>query len=169
MNAKQASSKSRRTSQKTNLKATPQKIQRTGQRRTNNVRVLRPKKRTRLNYSRIAMFAVILYFIIWTIYPITFRAQQSRELESLRAQLAEINKQNSRLSKDVKYLQTDAYVEQEARSLGLSKPDEEVVVVIPQDSKKQLKGKVTGVEKNRDKEQPTSLWQKIVGVFSDVF
>ncbi|MHB8841829.1 MAG: FtsB family cell division protein [Candidatus Aquicultor sp.] len=168
MNAKQASSKSRRTNQRTNLKADPRKTQRTGQRRASNVRVLRPKKRARLNYGRVIMLGIILYFIVWTIYPITFRAQQGQEIESLKRQLHEINKQNNQLSKDVQYLQSDAYVEQEARSLGLSKPDEEVLVVIPQDSKKPLKGKENGVEKNRDTGRPASLWQRIVGVFTGV-
>ncbi len=114
------------------------------------------------------MLGVILYFIVWAIYPITFRAQQGREIESLKRQLHQVNKQNNQLSKDVQYLQSDTYVEQEARSLGLSKPDEEVLVVIPQDSKKPLKGKENGVEKNRDTEQPASLWERIVGVFTGV-
>jgi len=168
LNAKQASGKNRRTNQRTNLKADPRKTQQTGQRRISNVRVLHPKKRTRLNYGRIIMLGIILYFIIWAIYPITYRAQQGRELESLKKQLVQTNKQNNQLSKEVQYLQSDTYVEQEARSLGLSKPDEEVIVVIPQDSKKPLKGKENGVEKNRDTGQPASLWQRIVGVFSGV-
>ncbi len=114
------------------------------------------------------MLGILLYFIVWTIYPITFRAQQGREINSLKKQLHEVNKQNNQLSKDVQYLQSDAYVEQEARSLGLSKPDEEVLVVIPQDSKKLLKGKQNGDEKNRDAGRPASLWQRIVGAFTGV-
>lgn len=145
------------------------KEQRKSQVRTNNVRVLRPRKRPRLSVGRIVMLALSIYFIIWAIYPITYRLEQQRELDGYKRQLESIKEQNAKLKEETEYLKSDEYVEQEARELGLTKPDEEMVVVITPDSNKSLKGKADKVEKDDVKTQPVSLWQRIVGAFSSVF
>lgn len=128
-NAKQGRRKGRTTDQR--------KSQKTSQGKTASVSVLRPKpkKRTKVKFSRVLMLGLVVYLIVWAVYPVTFRVKQGRELNKLKNQLGNINKQNVELQKEVDYLNSDEYVEQKARSLGLSKADEEVIVVIPPDSK----------------------------------
>jgi len=150
-----------------NAKDNRRKSQKRSSRKTNNIRVLRPKRRTRLNIGRVFLLGISLAFIIWAIYPITYRLEQSHELDKLKKQLYEIERQNDDLKKDVKRLGSDEYVEQRARTLGLSKADEEIVVVVPESSREHLKGKADGDEK--EKNGPTSLWQKITGIFSHMF
>jgi cell division protein FtsB len=134
-----------------------------------NVRELRPKakKKIRFNYGRIAMLAVFVYFVIWTIYPLSHRIEQGRELQKLQKQLNTIQSENTQLSQQVKYLRSDEFVEQKARDLGLSKPDEEVVVVVPEDLKATQKGNNQSSQKSGAIAQP-SLWQRLTGFFSNV-
>lgn len=174
-NAKQSRRKGRTTGQK--------KGQRTSQKKAASVSVLRPKpkKRTKVKYGRVLMLGLVIYFIIWAVYPATFRVKQGRELDKLKKQLGYIDKQNTDIQKEVDYLNSDEYVEQRARSLGLSKADEEVIVVIPPDSKdsrdtkspknpdKPLKKEENKAEKKDENKPSASLWDRITGFFSSRF
>jgi cell division protein FtsB len=111
------------------------------------------------------VLGILVYFVIWTIYPIGNRIEQNKELNRVQKQLGSIQKENKRLADQIKYLRSDEYVEQKARTLGLSKPDEEVVVVIPQDAKAAQSGKAQANKKDAKSAQP-SLWQRVTGLFS---
>ncbi|MCL6473137.1 MAG: septum formation initiator family protein [Firmicutes bacterium] len=167
LNPKQNRRKSQRT--------VPGKIQRTaGQKKASNVRVLRPapKTRTRINYRRVVLVGFAIYFVVWAIYPVTYRIQQKKELDKLNKQLSMIKKQNEKLQKEVDYLNSDEYVEQKARSLGLSRADEEVIVVIPQEAdnpKESLKKPSAKAETKKEDKTSPSLWQRIMVFISSVF
>lgn len=157
-----------------NQRSGQKKNQKTGQKKKNqktasNVSVLRPKRKTRLNVGRIILFGISLAFIAWAIYPITYRLEQSRELAGLNKQLLEIERQNDELRADIKRLSSDEYIEQRARRLGLSKPDEEIVVVVPETSHKSLKETGDKAEKKEKKGILDSLWHRITSIFSHVF
>jgi len=151
--------------QKTNQRKSQRTKQKSTSRKSSNVRVLYPhrKTKTKVNYGRVILLGLIIYFIVWSIYPITNRAEQNRELKKLREQLESIEKRNGELKKEVSYLSSDEYVEQQARSLGLSKPDEEVVVVIPQGN--HLKAQDIKAEEKEQKIPQASLWERIKGIF----
>jgi len=156
-----ASSAKQKTSQRKNQRTK----QKSTSRKNSNVRVLYPqrKTKTKVNYGRVILLGLIVYFIVWSIYPITNRAEQSKELKYLKEQLESIKISNAELRKEVNYLSSDEYVEQQARSLGLSKPDEEVVVVIPQGN--HLKAEDIEAEKKEQEIPQASLWERIKGIF----
>jgi cell division protein FtsL len=161
LNAKVNQRKNQKKSQRTHQKRSPRAA-------TSNVRVLRPKRRKKLNIGRIVMLGVSVAFIAWAIYPITYRLEQNRELARLNGQLLKIEKQNGKLRKDINRLSSDEYVEQSARKLGLVKPDEELVVIVPGDSQKSVKEADNNAEKNRE-DASTPLWQRVTSIFSRVF
>lgn len=94
--------------------------------------------------------------------------QQNHELSNLKKQLAGIERENDNLREKVKRLGSDDYVEQRARSLGLSKPDEELIVVMPENPSEQSKAKASKA-KEEPENRPVSLWQRIANTFSNVF
>ena len=166
MNAKPSQRKSQNRSSK-NSRNSSSRIK--VQKRKNNVRILRPRRKTGLNVGRIVLLGISIAFIAWAIYPITYRIEQGRELGRLKKQLCEIQKENGKLRKNVKRLSSDEYVEQRARSLGLSMADEEIVVVVPEKSRKSLKETGSKTEKEVNEIPPASLWQRVTGVFSQIF
>lgn len=171
MNTKQNTRKNQKARRKTAKKPTAKPAQRAVHKsaaRKSNVRALHPKspQRVKLNYGRILLVGLAVYFVIWAIYPITNRLEQSRELERFEKQLSSIKQENKALAKRVNYLRSDDYVEQKARSLGLAKPDEEVIVIVPPDSKPSTKGNKTETDKqSQEQVSEPSLWQRLFGAF----
>jgi cell division protein FtsB len=172
VNTKQSTRKSqkarRKTAKKPATKPAHKAVHKTAARKS-NVRALHPKssQRVKLNYGRILLVGLAVYFVIWAIYPITNRLEQARELERLEKQLSGIRQENKELAKRVSYLRSDDYVEQKARSLGLAKPDEEVIVVVPQDSKTPPTGnKIETDQQSMEELEQRSLWQRLVGAFA---
>jgi cell division protein FtsB len=125
--------------------------------------------RVKVKYGRIAAICFVLLFAFWSIKPLFSRIEQKQEQVKLEKQLAQIKKDNQKLREEVNYANSNDYVEQEARSLGLSKPNEEVVVVVPQGNKEKLKAKENKVEKNDEKKASNSMWDRIIDFISNVF
>jgi cell division protein FtsB len=127
------------------------------------------KARVKVKYGRIAVICFVLLFAFWSIKPLFNRVEQKQEQAKLEKQLAQIKKENRKLREEVNYANSNDYVEQEARSLGLSKPNEEVVVVVPQGNKEKLKAKENKVEKNDEKKASNSMWDRLIDIISSVF
>jgi cell division protein FtsB len=127
------------------------------------------KARVKVKYGRIAVICFVLLFAFWSIKPLFNRVEQKQEQVKFEKQLAQIKKENQKLREEVNYANSNDYVEQEARSLGLSKPNEEVVVVVPQGSKEKLKAKENKVEKNDEKQTSNSMWDRLIDIISSVF
>lgn len=175
MNARQYPKKKLKTERESSHKRT------TDKRKSNNIRVLRPQSkqrdrersrkqaRTKVNYGRIILIMAIVLFTFWAIKPLLPRIEQKQEQVKFEKQLSEIRQENKQLREEVNYLQSNDYVEQKARSLGLSKPDEEVIVVVPQSNKETLKGKQNKAEKNDEKKVSDSLWSQVVDAISNIF
>jgi cell division protein FtsB len=144
-------------------------------RKPDNIRVLRPqskpraKTQTKISYGRIAMSGFVILFALWAIKPLFYRIEQKQEQTKFEKQLTQIKQKNNQLREQIDYLKSNDYVEQKARSLGLSKPDEEVIVVVPKNEKETLKVKEKRVDKNDEKEVSNSLWKRIIDTISNVF
>lgn len=155
--------------------STPGRIAAADKRKADNIRVLKPsnkpriKTKTKINYGRIVLIGFVVVFVFWSIKPLFFRIEQKQEQLNLEKQLTQIKNENSQLQEQINYLKSNDYVEQKARSLGLSKPDEEVIVVVPQNNKEKLKVEEDKVEKNDEKKVPDSLWERIVDTITGVF
>ena len=175
MNAKQYPKKKLKTERESSHKRI------TDKRKSNNVQVLRPQvkqktrersrtqARTKVNYGRIILFISIIMFIFWAVKPLLPRIEQKQEQVKFEKQLSNIKQENKQLYEELTYLKSNDYVEQKARSLGLSKPDEEVIVVVPQSKKETLKGKQNKAEIIDEKKVPDSLWSQVVDVVSNIF
>ncbi|MDP2210450.1 MAG: septum formation initiator family protein [Candidatus Aquicultor sp.] len=147
------------------VKATQTKAQR----KPGNVRVIRPKRRTRPNVGRIILLGISIAFIAWAIYPITYRVEHGRELERLDTQLAQIKTENTRLKEELKELGSDDYVEQQARTLGLSRADEEIIVVVPEKARQSLKANPDDAAKNGQNKGSSSLWKRFSDWLTGIF
>ena len=130
---------------------------------------LRPKRHTRPNIGRIILLGISLALILWAIYPITYRMDHGRELERLDAQLAQIKSENTELREELKELGTDDYVEQRARTLGLSRADEEIIVVVPEKTKQSPGANLDSSSKNGQAKGSTSLWKRFTDWIAGVF
>ncbi|MDI6816502.1 MAG: septum formation initiator family protein, partial [Actinomycetota bacterium] len=159
-NKQQTAMKSRKPAQ---LKAAQgvKVMQTKGQRKPSSVRVIRPKRRTRPNVGRIILLGISIAFIVWAVYPITYRMEHGRELERLEAQLAQIKTENNRLKEELKELDSDDYVEQRARRLGLSRADEEIIVVVPEKAEQSLKANPDDATKNGENKGFSSIWKRL--------
>lgn len=179
----QDAKQSRRKDQTTGKIKSRKMSQRTSHKKVASVSILRPKSKTRtkVKYSRVLILGLAIYLVVWAVYPVTFRVKQGRELDKLKKQLGYINKQNSDIQKRMNYLNSDEYVEQKARSLGLSKAGEEVVVVVPPNSKdskgakdtkdlnKPLKKGENRAETKSENKPPISLWERVKNFFLSIF
>lgn len=139
------------------------------QRKPGKVTAIRPKRRTRPNVGRIILLGISIAFIAWAIYPITYRVEHGRELERLDTQLAQIKTENTRLKEELKELGSDDYVEQQARTLGLSRADEEIIVVVPEKAQQSLKANPEGASKNGQNKGSSSLWKRLTDWLTGVF
>jgi cell division protein FtsB len=129
----------------------------------------RKKTQVRFRYGRIALIVGILLFAFWSIKPIFERIEQNQEQVRLEKKLAEIKKENNQLREEVDYVKSNDYVAQQARSLGLAKPNEEVIVVVPQNDKEKSKGSGGKVKKNDDNKESVTIWKQITDALSNLF
>ncbi len=79
---------------------------------------------------------IFLFFLLITIFPLirNFSKQKSinSELDELKAEIAQFEKNNVDLQVLMEYLQSEESLEEQARlNLNLKKPNEEVIVVEP--------------------------------------
>lgn len=103
---------------------------------------------------------VILAYMVVVIGKISWgNWQVNQQIQGLRKELGTLKSENSQLESMVWYLKTDAYKERQAREkLGLVKPGEKVVNIIPS---KKPKIDVEALPE----EKPRSNWQKWLDFF----
>jgi len=90
-----------------------------------------------LNQKVLALLGLVIIVLIS--FPlaksISQRYKIDREIKDLEAEIAELENRNINLKEFIDYLESDQFVEEQARlKLGLKKPDEEVVVIKTEDS-----------------------------------
>ncbi|MFZ2192737.1 MAG: septum formation initiator family protein [Candidatus Moraniibacteriota bacterium] len=92
---------------------------------------------------------VALIFISLAIYKETYRKKQvQKEIDTLKEEADRIQGANSRLADKLAYLQGRDYQEKEIRDkLNLQNPDENVVIIKPNSTKK--------IEERKNSEAPT--------------
>lgn len=99
------------------------------------------------------LFLAIVGFLIVSNYRINKkRTEMQNQIKSLQDQIKELEDKKANLQAGISIGESAAFLEREARDeLGLKKPGEEVVAVLPAEGGQ---GSVTPTEK--------SLWQKIL-------
>jgi cell division protein DivIC len=99
------------------------------------------------------VFVLVISFLAISDWRINKKRSQLRsQVESLQAQLKTLEEKKSMLESGLQQGQSETYVEQQARDkLGLKKPGEEVVSVIPS-----ADNQASSTQDER------SLWQKIL-------
>jgi len=97
----------------------------------------------------ILFFAGFLIFSNWRIYQ--RRTDLTSQIQALEKQVQEVEKRNQELKAGISQLSDKGYLEEMAREkLGLKKPGEEVVVVVPP-------------SESQAKETPQkTFWQKVL-------
>jgi cell division protein FtsB len=82
---------------------------------------------------RLALFLVVLVGLLFAfVYPTSTFLDQRDQTNKARAQLAVLQSQNARLSRDSKALSTDSEIERLAREkYGLVQPGERPFVILP--------------------------------------
>ncbi len=118
------------------------------------------------NPKFLAVLGVIALAML--IFPLKEKLNQrqgiEREIESLEAEISKLDSQNQELESLIKYLQSDQFVEDQARmNLGLKKEGEEVVVI--RDGGGQVAGAFSGNDDadtvaKEDKQGSFSNWGK---------
>tara|TARA_B100001964_G_C13934801_1_gene466202 strand:+ start:186 stop:569 length:384 start_codon:yes stop_codon:yes gene_type:complete len=95
------------------------------------------------NITIIILFVALIFSFIKVSKEIVLRYDINKEIKNLEGQFSELNKEKENLNNLVVYLETDDYIEEEARlKLNLSKPGEKQINLVNQD-KMELK-KVAG-------------------------
>lgn len=113
------------------------------------------KKGTRqtIFFSTLIGFLVLLIvgFLIFSNLKISQRrAELTSRIEALKKEIQTLEEKNQQLRAGISQVETESYLEKEARErLGLKKPGEEVVVVLPP-------------EEEEVKKEEKSFWQKIL-------
>lgn len=105
-------------------------------------------------FSIIISFLLLgaISFLIISNWKINQRRQElTSKIEALKKEIEVLEVKNAELKTKISQSQQESYLEKEARErLGLKKPGEEVVAVLPAEEKKE------------EQPQEKSLWQKIL-------
>ncbi len=123
------------------------------------------KPRKRLPLRTFLLFAAAAAILFLTIAPAREVLRQRAEIEDLSVELNNIKTQNNDLRLETQRLNTDAYIEQQARErLGLIKPGEEPFLLVPP---KQAPPKPAAKPAVKPKTKPAakSWWQQIIDYF----
>jgi cell division protein FtsB len=120
------------------------------------------------------LLAAALALIITAIAPAREMLRQREEIERLEKTLAGVQRSNKELKEETSRLNTDAYIEQQARErLGLIKPGEEPFLVVPpkQEPPPEEKPKINGQAKQQagTSTAKKSWWSGVVEFFADLF
>jgi len=99
------------------------------------------------NPKFLALVAIVA--LVWLSFPLREKLQGKKEIDkeiqNLKKEISELENKNQDLEELTKYLQSDQFVEEQARmNLGLKKKGEEVVVI------KEEEGKVAGAFAKND-------------------
>lgn len=95
---------------------------------------------------------VVIGFLFFSNFRINQRrAELAARLESLKKEVKELEEKRAKLEARVSETREESYLEKEARErLGLKKPGEEVVVVLPPE------------ENQKEKVKEKNFWQKFI-------
>ena len=120
------------------------------------------------------ILATALALIITAIAPAREMLRQREEIRILESTLAEVQRTNEQLKEETTRLNTDAYIEQQARErLGLIKPGEEPFLVVPpkQEPPPEEKPKIKGQAKQQTgtSTQKKSWWGGVIEFLTDLF
>ncbi|PIZ00825.1 hypothetical protein COY62_00980 [bacterium (Candidatus Howlettbacteria) CG_4_10_14_0_8_um_filter_40_9] len=97
-------------------------------------------------YRVIGVF--LLFYMFFVVGRTSYQSYKiDKKIEGMKKQVQTLENDNKQLTQDIEYFKTDAYREKTARQrLGLKKPDEKVIVIVP--SKEPEKQKEEGPEKS---------------------
>ncbi|RJQ32387.1 MAG: septum formation initiator family protein [Actinobacteria bacterium] len=115
-------------------------------------KVVRLKQSKNITPTLTITSGIIVLCLAWLAVPTLKMLEARRENINLKHELNSVNKKNKQLRADIKNLNTDEYIELEAREqLGMVKPSEKAYVVLP------------GKEKPKpNRVKPKSWWQKAI-------
>lgn len=126
------------------------------------------KPRRRLTFRAILLIGATAAILFLTIAPAREIFRQRAEIDDMSVELNNIKKQNSELRLETQRLNTDAYIEKQARErLGLIKPGEEPFLLVPP-KQEPPKPEVKPAVKSKPKPSSKSWWEQIVDYFSSL-
>jgi cell division protein DivIC len=109
---------------------------------------LKVPKRRQIKARNLVLVCMLAALFLWSIYPLKQRSQRERENRSLQSEINGLKAKNAALQDEVTRLKSDDYVEQLARrDLGLVKPGETSLLVVP------TKEDGTSQEESQDKQK----------------
>ncbi len=132
----------------------------------------KPRRRITLPGLLLILMAGAILFL--TIAPVREILNQRAEIDQLGSQLNVIKKRNEQLRVETQRLNTDAYIEKQARErLGLIKPGEEPYVIVPPAQQApapaQTAKPAQPVLKSKPKPVSKPWYQQIADYFSSLF
>ncbi|MFH1413125.1 MAG: septum formation initiator family protein [bacterium] len=81
-------------------------------------------------FISLALLALLVIIVLPLVRDYRQRYNVDKEVAGLKEEIAEAESQNSEFRKMIEYLESDQFVEEQARiNLGLKKPGEEVIIV----------------------------------------
>ena len=91
---------------------------------------------------------ITICYLLFVVGKTLYQSYQVRkELDDMQAQIQELKDSNQQLQADITYYQSDSYKERIARErLGLQKPGEKVIVILPHDPRTGPEGRIRGRE-----------------------
>jgi cell division protein FtsL len=120
------------------------------------------KPRSGLTLRALFLIIAVIAILFLTIAPVREFLRQRAEIDDLASELNSVKQQNRELQLETQRLNTDAYIEQQARErLGLIKPGEEPFLLVPP---KQVAPKpaVKPAAKPKPKPKADPWWQQII-------
>jgi cell division protein FtsB len=128
------------------------------------------KARGRLNLKGLLLFLAAAALLVLTIAPARQVLRQRDQIAALEKQLNSIETQNDDLREETERLNTDAYIEQQARlRLGLIRPGEEPYMIVPPKQTAPSREAAPAPKKPETKKEKPSWWETIVEYFSTIF
>lgn len=103
--------------------------------KTNNVLKARPKSASAAFFANPKVFVIIaLLFLLLILFPLaknySRKALIEKEIEEINQEIIAFENQNYELQEMISYLQSDQFLEEQARlNMGMRKPGESVAVV----------------------------------------
>lgn len=135
-----------------------------------------PKGRSRVTPRAAILFLMALVIIGLSVEPARDAWRKRQEAAELEKTLAAERQESRDLNEETARLNTDAYIEQQARQqLGLIKPGEEAFVIVPPKVEKKpvadakRKPKTEPKKTTQDKTEGPSLWDRVVTFFKAIW
>lgn len=128
---------------------------------------MRSGPRGKVTIRGVLLIAAALALIVTAVAPARQLLRQRAEIDRLEKTLAQVKETNEQLKEETQRLNTDAYIEQQARErLGLIRPGEEPFLVVPPKQEPPKADKQAEVKKKaEEKKVDKSWWQAVVDFF----